>query len=63
MRTCQSIRINDEYHCRSCSLRWSVDDPEPPDCGQIEDFKRAVRGGLGTDQGFLNSYRAAKDGE
>lgn len=63
---CKARQYSDQMNCHDCSLVWDMNDLDPPTCGLlvgVEDFKRAVRGGLGTDKGFLNSYRAAKDGE
>lgn len=29
---CKARRVNDEYHCVRCALRWDVSDEEPPVC-------------------------------
>lgn len=31
---CQARREQDQYACARCRLRWDVDDPDPPLCGQ-----------------------------
>lgn len=34
MNPCQAARQSDEMVCAKCRLRWDVNDPEPPLCGQ-----------------------------
>lgn len=62
MSNCQSIRINDEYHCRFCSLRWDVKDPEPPSCG-YSGLDAATSVVPTPSNNVPNSYLAAKNGE
>jgi len=34
--TCKAIRDNDEMYCAKCKLRWDLNDPAPPKCGDAE---------------------------
>lgn len=41
---CKAIRVNDEYHCVECALRWEDTDDEPPVCHPDKLAQNTVEG-------------------